>query len=195
MSEPLLFGEIRWSSLGLGEALGLTAQRVNGLVREGVISAPVDGRYLPRAAVLSYVLHLRKREAGHSQAGEALRKARLENEMRSIRLLKISGELVPLDTLRKDWFEVGRRVRDSLLNLPPRLAGVFAAEASAVKIFDSLTKEIHQVLQDLSARPARPQEDVALPLDSLQEEKPIDELGRIDPLAQDGELDRFPTGD
>ena len=151
--EQTLFGQERWTATELAEALCLTSQRVNQLVKEGVLPVPVDGRYLPREAVARYVQHIRQREESKTHAGEAVRKMQLENEMREIRLVKIAGGLVPVDRVAKDWFEAARRVRDGLLNLPSRLSGVFAAQSSQEKIFDSFTKEIHQVLTELSARP------------------------------------------
>jgi len=154
VDEPSLFGVPRWTATELAEALCLSTQRTNQLVKEGVLPAPLDGLYLPREAVRSYVQHLRKREAGPSAAGEALKKMQLENAVRTIRLQKIAGELVPVDRVRKDWFEAGRRVRDGLLNLPSRLSGVFAAESDQDKIFNLFTKEVHQVLTELSTRHA-----------------------------------------
>lgn len=148
--EPTLFGQERWTATELGEALCLSTQRINQLVKEGLLPSPIDGRYLPREAVAAYVRHLRQREAGRSQVGELARKLRLENEMRQIRLQKIAGELVPVDCVTKDWFAVSRRIRDALLNLPSRLSGVFAAESSQEKVFDSFTKEIHTVLTELA---------------------------------------------
>ena len=179
--EATLFGQERWTATELGEALCLTPQRINGLVREGVLPAPVEGRYLPREAVSKYVQHIRQREAGKWQAGEAVRRMRLENEMREIRLRKIAGELVPLERVKKDWFEVSRRVRDGLLNLPSRLAGPFAAEASQEKIFTLFTEEIHEVLTELSSGQAAPPVSTRLPLDEATglEQSPH-ETGAVD---------------
>ena len=149
--DATLFGQERWTATDLAQTLLLSTQRVNQLVKEGVLPAPIDGRYQPRDAVSAYVRHLRQREAGKSQAGEAARKMQLENEMRQIKLQRISGELVPVDRVQKDWFEMARRVRDGLLNLPSRLSGVFAAESNQEKIFELFTKEIHVVLTELSS--------------------------------------------
>lgn len=151
MSEPGLFGELRWTPTELGAALALTTQRLSQLTKEGILPSPVDGRFHPQDTVRAYVQHLRKREAGRSQADEALKKMQLENEMRQIRLQKLAGELVPVDRVAKDWFEVSRRVRDALLNLPSRLSGPFAAESNQEKIFALFTEEIHVVLTELSS--------------------------------------------
>lgn len=197
--EPTLFGQERWTATELAEALCLSTQRINQLVKEGVLPLPVDGRYLPRETVARYVQHIRQRDETRSQAGEAVRKIQLENEMRHIRLRKIAGELVPVDRVQKDWFEAGRRVREGLLNLPNRLSGVFAAESNQEKIFDSFTKEIHQVLTELSTRPAPAPVAGRLPLGETQEteqstdqKETMDEAGEHEAEHPD---DRFSTGD
>lgn len=66
----------------------------------------------PKLAVAAYVQHLKKHEVGRSQAEENIRKVQLKNEMRSLKLQRIAGELVPTDRVQKDWFESTRRVRD-----------------------------------------------------------------------------------
>lgn len=189
-----LFGEMRWNSSELALALLLSPQRVSQLSKEHVLPPAVDGLYVPIESVASYIRYLRQREAGKSQAGEAVRKMQLENEMRQIKLQRIAGELVPVDRVQKDWFEVSRRVRDALLNLPSRLSGVFAAEANQEKIFESFTKEIHQVLTELSTRQPKVKSEPGLPF-----EKPLEEPRSPEDEVSQGEAeppeDRFSTGD
>ena len=158
-----LFGEIKWNSSELAEALLLTPQRVSQLAKEHVLPSAVDGLFRPIEAVGSYIRFLRERETGKSRNGELVRKLQLENEMRQIRLQKISGDLVPVDRVKADWFYAGRRVRDALLNLPSRLSGPFAAESKQEKIFDVFTTEIHAVLNELSGQSTAGQEVSAAP--------------------------------
>jgi len=192
-----LFGTARWSNMELAEVFGISAQRLGVLCKQGVVPLPEDGLHDPKIAVSAYVRHLKKKDEGSSKAGEEVRKIQLENEMRSIRLQKIAGDLVPVDRVQKDWFESTRRVRDGLLNLPSRLSGVFAAESSQEKIFDSFTAEVHAVLTELSSRQfgqvvaeSLPFVDAPAAVSDQQEEKKPDE-----PVVQDGEPDRFATGD
>lgn len=183
--EPTLFGQERWTATELGEALCLSPQRINQLVKDGVLPVPFDGRYLPREAVAAYVRHLRQREESRSHVGEAVRKMKLENEMREIKLRRIAGELAPVDRVQKDWFEAGRRVRDGLLNLPSRLSGVFAAESSQEKIFESFTKEIHQMLTELSIRPILAPVADRLPLEVAPEpEQSTDQTEEMDEAGE-----------
>jgi len=187
--EPSLFGIPRWPATELGVALCLSTQRINQLVKEGVLAAPLDGLYLPREAVRSYVQHLRKREAGRSHADEATKKLRLENQMREIKLQRIASTVVPVDRVQKDWFEAGRRVRDGLLNLPSRLSGVFAAESNQDKIFDLFEKEVHQVLTALSPSAAREPVATLFPLEETtdQEQSPDTVEATDEGIAHDSE--------
>lgn len=189
-----LFGEMRWNSAELAEALLLTQQRVTQLSREHILPHAVDGLYKPIESVSSYIRYLRQREAGKSQAGESIRKVQLENEMRSVKLKRIAGELVPLDRVQKDFFEMARRVRDGLLNLPSRLSGVFAAEASQDKIFELFTKEVHAVLTELSSGQAAQQNMPLLPLEepAYPERSPDETEARGDAAALGRESDNLP---
>ena len=182
---------------------GISAQRLGVLCKQGVVPLPEHGLHDPKVAVTAYVRHLKKKDEGSSKAGEEVKKIQLENEMRQIRLQKISGDLVPLDRVQRDWFDAGRRVRDGLLNLPSRLSGPFAAESKQEKIFDLLTAEIDAALNELSSQQggqpvteSLPLEDVPVPAPDQQQAKELDGPMLVDePLDQSDEPDRFSTGD
>lgn len=57
--------------------------------------------------------------------------------------------LVRKDLIEETAFRVGRLVRDGLLNIPSRLAGILAAETDQRKVHDLLEKEIRQALESL----------------------------------------------
>ena len=153
MNRPSL-GQERWTATELGAALCLSSQRINQLVKEGVLPAPFDGRYSPKIAVGAYIKHLERKDEVSSKAGEEVKKYQLENELRLIKLQKIASKLVPIARVQQDWLEHSGRVRRGLLDLPGRLAGVFAAESDQARIFDLFSREIHQTLTELSTRPA-----------------------------------------
>ena len=190
-----LFGEMRWNSCELAEALLLTPQRICQLSKEHVLPQASGGLYTPVESVASYIRYLRQREAGKSQAGEAAKKVQLENAMREIKLRKIAGELVEVDRVARDWFELTRRVRDALLNLPARWSGPFAAECSQEKIFELFTREIHAVLSELSRRQTSEKLTARLPLEeNTQPEQSNDRAPGIGGAAahdvpDDGEKD------
>lgn len=149
-----LFGAPFWSSAELAEVFGISPQRLGVLCKTGVLPLPTNGLHDPKAVVTAYVRHLKQRDENRSKDGEAVRKIQLENEIRTIKLQRIAGELVPVDRVQADWFEATRQVRDGLLNLPSRLSGVFAAESSQEKIFEAFTKEVHAVLTNLAREQA-----------------------------------------
>ena len=71
------------------------------------------------------------------------RTARLEFE-------RLSGMLVPADEVRSQAFTTARRVRDSILALPDRLAPVLAAITDPAEIHRALAAELRQALEELS---------------------------------------------
>ncbi|OAI46181.1 hypothetical protein AYO43_01255 [Nitrospira sp. SCGC AG-212-E16] len=63
---------------------------------------------------------------------------------------KRQGELVERSAVEKKLYELQRRNRDALFNIPARLSGILAAESSQDVVFQLLTKELQQALQDLA---------------------------------------------
>lgn len=60
------------------------------------------------------------------------------------------GKLIEAEAVDREWFQLARMVRDALLNIPARLAGVVASESDQRKVHDLIEKEIRQVLTELS---------------------------------------------
>jgi phage terminase Nu1 subunit (DNA packaging protein) len=72
-------------------------------------------------------------------------KERLQN-------LERMGKLVKREAVEKQWFKLTRQVRDALMNIPDRVAGICAAEKKQEKIREILEKEHRQVLEGLMPR-------------------------------------------
>lgn len=68
--------------------------------------------------------------------------ARLEYEQKS-------GELVAVDDVKKEAFKIARIVRDSILNIPDRLAAELAAETNQFRVHTRLTEELRKALEAL----------------------------------------------
>jgi hypothetical protein len=68
--------------------------------------------------------------------------ARLEYERRI-------GQLGDLEAMRREMFEIARQVRDSLCNIPDRLAPVLAAEREEARVHHLLLVDITQVCDEL----------------------------------------------
>jgi hypothetical protein len=62
------------------------------------------------------------------------------------------GELVSVVLVERDHFEAMRTVRDSMLNIPDRVAAELAAESSSTKVHARLDAEIRQALDSTAKR-------------------------------------------
>ena len=58
-------------------------------------------------------------------------------------------KLVERGMMEKEAFARARQVRDGLLNIPDRIAGILAAEPDQARIHAMLTKELQQCLEGL----------------------------------------------
>ena len=74
------------------------------------------------------------------------RLAKLEYEERS-------GKLVDADQVRAQIYALGRRLRDSFLGVPDRLAPLLAGQVDQAVVHRLLTQEIRTCLSELSAAP------------------------------------------
>jgi hypothetical protein len=61
-----------------------------------------------------------------------------------------TGKLVDAASVKESAFSLGRRIRDSMLNIPDRIASMLAAETDETKIRELLTGEIRNALEELS---------------------------------------------
>ena len=89
---------------------------------------------------------------GATTFAEAQRRKELANaQLKELDVRKRSGELIEVSTVEKMMFEKGRQVRDALLSLSDRLAGILAPVTDQAKVHEILTKEIHQALEGLTS--------------------------------------------
>ena len=81
--------------------------------------------------------------------------ARTRNEqidilINTVKLQKEQGKLVPIEQVKSDAFEIGKKLREGLLNIPDRICDLLASENDPVRIHKSLTEEIKEVLESIS---------------------------------------------
>jgi hypothetical protein len=62
------------------------------------------------------------------------------------------GKLVPAEEVDREWFELARLVRDTMLNIPARIADQLAHETDQRKVQDLLEAEIYQALESIVAK-------------------------------------------
>jgi hypothetical protein len=89
-------------------------------------------------------------------AGVGYHRARTENERYKAALNKIrwqtsTRDMVQRREVERAAFDVGRAVRDAVLNVPARVAAVAAGEADQFEVEKLLTKELKKALDELSS--------------------------------------------
>lgn len=83
----------------------------------------------------------------------ALKRAELTGykaELAKLDLEKAQGRFIDAELVGWEAFECARRVRDTLLSLPDRIAAILAAETDVRKVHSLLKQEIRQALEELS---------------------------------------------
>lgn len=143
---------------------GFSKQYVNNLIKSGKIKL-VDGMIDEGTAnsVLTKQrdpsLPLRRNGGGTYEQREDLHdlliKTKLKNEIERGKILEARakteiGKLVSVDDVRKVAFARGRIIRDGIMNIPDRVSFLLATINDAARIHEILSKEIREVLEELS---------------------------------------------
>jgi hypothetical protein len=86
---------------------------------------------------------------------DLLVKTKLKNEIERGKLLEAkvkseTGELISAEKVRQAMFAKGRIIRDGILNVPDRVSSLLATINDASQIHEILTKELKEVLEELS---------------------------------------------
>lgn len=154
-------------------ALGITPGRVTHLKKQGMPIYSIDAA---AAWKLQHVAPVAKSktQAQHVVAATPLRENPLdrpsyessrarreaaEAEMAERKLAELAGGLIRMDAVTRAWAEAITNCRDSMLQIPARLAPVLAAESDLVACTLILEEAIHTSLQALSSGasiPAQP---------------------------------------
>ena len=83
-----------------------------------------------------------------SQARREMFKAKLTE----LEYLERVGKLIPAEDVDREWGELAKLVRDSMLNIPPRLADRLKNQTDDRKIIDILEQEIYQALEAIASK-------------------------------------------
>jgi phage terminase Nu1 subunit (DNA packaging protein) len=135
--------------------LDLTPQRVNQLVKEGIVPRAERGRYELVPVVRAYVKYLRDRAVkgdvhgdGYSVQRTRLIKARAD--LAEMEKAQMENSLIPAEDVKEAWVEVLSACRAKLLSLPTKVAPeVFAAkELNDVK--GILKETVNEALLELA---------------------------------------------
>jgi phage terminase Nu1 subunit (DNA packaging protein) len=160
------------NSAEFAESQGFSRPYVTKLVQQGVIARDANGQIDKDAAVAPLAARrdpakaLRRGRPAHKgeitavsgQTSEALStlilKSRIKTEVERGKLAELDrkrreGELVERSAVEEAAFASARRIRDALLNIPGRVASLYAAETDPQKIHQNLEDEIRNVLIEL----------------------------------------------
>ncbi|GHU14646.1 hypothetical protein FACS189449_11610 [Alphaproteobacteria bacterium] len=143
---------------------GFSRQYVNKLITEGKIKL-VDGM-IDEGTANSILTRQRDpnqpiRRNGNGTYEERndmhdlLVKTKLKNEIERGKLLEAKvkseiGELVSAEAVKNAMFAKGRIIRDGMMNIPDRVSSLIATISDASQIHEILSKEIREVLTELS---------------------------------------------
>jgi hypothetical protein len=78
------------------------------------------------------------------------RREQAEAELAELKLAEQRGELVRVSAVRSAYAKRAAALRESILQIPARLAAVLAAETDHAKCHDTLQAELHQVLAQVT---------------------------------------------
>ncbi|APR99223.1 hypothetical protein [Wolbachia endosymbiont of Folsomia candida] len=145
---------------------GFSKQYVCYLVKQGIVE--LEGGMVDREQANNALETIRdpsqplRRKNGENDDGRKntselstmLLKTRIKNEIERGKLLEAKakaeiGELVAIEEVKRDAFNVARVVRNKLLNIPDRVSALLASMNEAEKIHEKLTKEIRTAMEEL----------------------------------------------
>lgn len=144
------------SKRALARALGLSPSAVLKLEARGMPLDSVEAARAWRAANLD-PLRIKASGARAERFGraDALMAARIEREqaeaaLAGLKLAELRGELVSVAEIRRALAVKFTSLRESLLNIPHRLAVQAAAESDPARVFTMIDAEIRQSLTQLT---------------------------------------------
>lgn len=113
----------------LADLLGITAQRLRTLHRDGVVRRAAPARYRLREALRAYTGGLRDKVAaagrpvtsGDDLKAEKIRQTREAADKLALANAAARGEMVAVADVAREWADVLRTVRAALLALPSRV--------------------------------------------------------------------------
>lgn len=132
----------------LSELLGLSERHLDRLIAAGVLPPRTAKGFALKGAIRGYVSFLKSNSGG--VATERARLLKFQADLTELKLRERTGELVELAEVESQVFTNSRRIRDAFLNLPPRTAGLVAAESNQHTCFDILNTEVLQILTGLA---------------------------------------------
>ena len=139
----------------ISKLLLLTDRRVQQLVKDGVIPKTEHGRYELAPAVQGYIRYLQDRTVGNAAAPadyhlEKSRLTRLQADKAEMEVMELSGDLVRVDDVIKEFQLQLMDMKGKLLSIPSKLATLVAEIDTPAEAEDVINTYIRETLQELS---------------------------------------------
>lgn len=139
----------------LAKLLDLSPRRIQQLVQEEVIPAPIKDRYDLRGCVTTYVQYLRRLTTTNGSLSLAEERARLtrhQADIASLDLKQKQGAMIPVNVALQAWSERVTSAKTKLLAIPAKAAALVLACGSPAEAQGVLSTLIREVMDDI-ARP------------------------------------------
>jgi phage terminase Nu1 subunit (DNA packaging protein) len=151
----------------IADALQLSARRVQQLVREGILPAPVDGKYNLSVSIKNYGQYLAERQLNKNSsitalAIERLRLLKAQAEKAELELEVLKEKYLEASEVEFTWSDMVLTFRSRMLAIPSKLVRSLAAACGDfAKIQKILEDEIYDALTELSKSDDEEHEDKA----------------------------------
>jgi DNA-binding Lrp family transcriptional regulator len=127
----------------------VSRQRVSRLVKDGVIPTH-KGKIDPAEAEVAIAARSAPAVTSMSYSSARTRHEQFRAALAELDFKARSGEMIPVEAVKKTAFETGRRIREAVKNITPRIESILAAETDVARVRAILDREHDAVLMDLS---------------------------------------------
>ena len=140
------------SAATVGEWIGLTANRVNALARDGRLMRNADGSFPLKTTVRAYCEFIRSTARGRPVADPDLKDAKLklareQADKLAIANAKARGDLLDAGRVASEWARVLTDVRAGVLAIPQRVAAECGLDRETTAALD---REIGAALERIA---------------------------------------------
>ena len=136
----------------LSDWLGLTANRVHALGRDGVLPRSAEKTYPLQASVRAYADHCRSLAKGKATdaalAEEKVRLAREQADKIALQNAAARGELLDARTVAAEWRSIVTDLRAAVLAVPSRVASELGFDRAATAALDSEMRAAMEAIAD-----------------------------------------------
>jgi tRNA U34 5-carboxymethylaminomethyl modifying GTPase MnmE/TrmE len=144
------------TQVSLAKELGVTKQAISLLVLSGRLPSVEGTKKLDREVCIKLYRENIAPAAQHGGAGNTTydkartRKTHAEAIIKEIDAQRAMGEVMAIDDVQKQAFNMYRSTRDALLNIPSKISPELACETDPHKVEQMLNDELRGVLEQLA---------------------------------------------